>query len=556
MATALNDALLHALPDLALLVRRDGVIAAKCGGGDIEVTRERGSLEGASLRDVWPDDIAEHLLNLVRKALKGRTAIVGRYRHNGRTYDVRAQPVGIDRAMLVVRAPWNVVADAASSATAEGEKLFLKSRDFFAQELTEAVESSRLREMPFAVMALHIGGLAEIESTLGAGNAERVLTVAVERLGTAKRILGSAPAALPQLARLDTDLLAVVLKDAAHRSAVTASAEHARCSLAESISLDSRTLLLSPIVAVAFFPDDGGSAPELLNATTGAIDNARSLRRQNTVIYASPEKRLDTPYLADLEREIRSAFEHQQLVVHYQPVVELAGHQRTLALDATITWMQPMRGAIASEHFLPLMQISDLRQQLDDWLLDEACRDLTRLTDSGYLRPRITFAPGPQLLRSDHLAEKIACAVNRAGCDAGRLELHVPESQLASGGGREQLAAVRSSGVRVCADGFGKGGLSLSDLELTPLDGVRIDRSFIDRLETDARASAVCRSAIALARSFDMQCVAVGVERTTQLDQLRELGCALAKGPLLCAPWPLHRFLNEDGAGGVNTSIM
>jgi predicted signal transduction protein with EAL and GGDEF domain len=548
MATELNDVLLHALPDLALLVRRDGVIAAKCGGGDIEVTREHGALEGSSLRDVWPGDIAEHLLSLVRKALKGRACVVGRYRHKGCTYDVRAQPVGIDRAMLLVRAPWNAAASAAPSAVCDADgRLSLESRESFAQKLTEAVESSRLSEAPFALMALHIGGLTEIENALGAGTAERVLAVAMERLSTARRILGSAPAALPQLARLDTDLLAVVLKDAAHRSAVTASAEHARRSLAESISLDSRTLLLSPIVAVAFFPSDGGSAAELLNALSGAIESAQGLRRQNTVVYVSAETAFDSLYVADLEREIHSALEHQELVLHYQPIVELTGHQRTLALDATITWMQPMRGPVSSEHFLPLMQITSLGRRLDDWLLEQACRDLARLTDSGYLRPRIAFSPPPQLLRSGDLAEKIARAAHAAGCEARRLELYVPESLLASGAGRQQVAEVRNLGVRVFADGFGKGGLSLGDLELTPLDGVRIDRSFIDRLASDKRAQAVCRSAVALTRSFDMQCVAVGVESTAQLDQLREIGCALAQGPLFCAPRPLHRFFDEDG---------
>jgi predicted signal transduction protein with EAL and GGDEF domain len=556
MASALNDVLLHAFPDLVLLVRRDGVIVAKCGGGDIEATRERGDLEGSSLQDVWPSDIADHLLNLVRKALKGRACVVGRYRHIGRTYEVRTQPVGIDRVMLMVRAPWSAAAEAASATGANaGEKLSLKSREVFARELTEAVESSRLREMPFALMALHIGGLAAVENTLGTAAAERALAVAMERLSTARKILGAAPAALPPLARLDTDLFAVVLKDVAHRSAVTASAEHARRSLAESISVEDRALLLSPIVAVAFFPGDGSNASELLSTVSGVIEDARGLGRQNTVVYASEEKPFDAPYVADLEREIRSALEQRQLELHYQPVVQLVG-QRTLSLDAAITWMQPMRGPVAAEHFLQLMQITDLGQRLDDWLLDEACRDLTRLTDSGYTRPNIAFAPGPQLLRSPTLAKRIARAVNRERCDARRLELYVPESTLASGACREQLIEVRRLGVRVFADGFGKGGLSLSDLETLPLEGVRIDRSFIDRLETDARARAACRSVIALAQSFDMQCVAAGVESTAQLDLLREIGCLLAQGPLFCAPRPLHRFFDEDSTASFNTSVM
>ena len=211
MTTALNEALLQSLPDLVLLVRRDGVIVAKCGGGDIEATRGRGDLQGSSLQDTWPGDIADHLLNLVRKALKTRACVVGRYRHNGRVYELRTQPVGVDRAMLMVRAPWSATPEAA-------EKQSMKSRESFAQELTEAVESSRFKERPFALMALHIGGLAEIEKTLGAASAEEALAVAVQRLGAARKILGAAPAAIPPLARLDSDLFAVVLKDVAHRS--------------------------------------------------------------------------------------------------------------------------------------------------------------------------------------------------------------------------------------------------------------------------------------------------------------------------------------------------
>lgn len=542
MTTAFNEALLQSLPDLVLLVRRDGVVVAKCGGGDIEATRGRGDLQGASLQDTWPSDIADHLLNLVRKALKARACVIGRYRHNGRIYDVRTQPVGFDRAMLMVRAPWSVV-----EASEPDGKLLLKSRESFAQELTDAVESSRFKERPFALMALHIGGLAEIEKTLGEATAERVLALAVKRLSTARKILGAAPAAIPPLARLDADLFAVVLKDVAHRSAVTAAAEHARRSLAENICLDERALLLSPLVAVAFFPGDGGNASELLNTVTGIIEGAREHGRHNTVAYASEEQPFDAPYVADLEREIRSAMEHRQLELHYQPVVQLDG-QRTLALDAAMTWMQPMRGAVTAEHFLPLMQVTDFGQRLDDWLLDEACRDLTKLTDSGYLRPSVAVAPGPQLLRSTMLAEKIANAVSRAGCDARRLDLYVPEAMLATGACKQQLTELRGLGMRVFADGFGKGGLSLSDLEALPLAGVRIDRSFVERLESDARAVAACRSVIALAQSFDMQCVAAGVESPAQLEQLRQLGCLLAQGPLFCAPRPLHRFFDEEGA--------
>jgi EAL domain-containing protein (putative c-di-GMP-specific phosphodiesterase class I) len=94
--------------------------------------------------------------------------------------------------------------------------------------------------------------------------------------------------------------------------------------------------------------------------------------------------------------------------------------------------------------------------------------------------------------------------------------------------------------------------LSLRELELLPLTGVRIDRSFVDRLDSDARARAVCRSAIALAQSFDMQCIAAGVANTAQLEQLREMGCPLAQGPFFCAPRPLRRFIDEDGASLVN----
>lgn len=555
MATALNDVLLQGLPDLALLVRRSGAIVARCGGGDIELTSENGSVEGAALRDVWPADIAQHLLNLIRKALKARACVVGRFRHRGRTYEVRAQPVGIDRAMLIVRAPWNLGGDSPPSAAGEsGEMRSPTSRTSFAQELTEAVGSSGLRKMPFALMALHIGGLTEIENALGAESAEQVLAMAVERLSTARRILGSTPAAIPQLARLDTDVLAVILKDAAHRHAVTAVAEHARRSLAESISLNGRTLLLSPIVAVAFFPTDGSSAAELLNATARATDGARALGRQNTVVYASAQQPVDLPYVADLERELRDALERRQLALHYQPVVELAG-PRTLALDAAVTWMQPMRGAVPSGHFLPLVQMAEVGQRLDHWLLEEACRDLTRLTDGGYLRPRISFAPGPQLLRSEELAASVVRAIDAAGCEAQRLELHVPESFLASGAAREQLAELCGAGVRVIADGFGTGGLSLRELQRLPLGGVRIDRSFIDPLESDARAAAVCRSAIALAQSFDLQCVAVGVENATQVEKLREMGCALAQGPLFCASQPLQCFIDDD-LSGVNRIVM
>jgi len=206
---------------------------------------------------------------------------------------------------------------------------------------------------------------------------------------------------------------------------------------------------------------------------------------------------------------------------------------------------------VPTSEFLPIAELSGLSVQLGRLVLRRAFRDLATLAEHGYSRIRLSVNVGRQYLSAESLAEDVANSSKESGIEPSCLDLEITEQMLSTGrSGLAALHKLRGQGVRVLIDDFGTGYVSLGKLRSSPLDGIMIDRSFVEEVGHDHEARAVCRAAIALGHAFGLRIVAEGIETEAQAQFLIAEQCHEGQGHLFCAATPLSNILDNILPGG------
>jgi EAL domain-containing protein (putative c-di-GMP-specific phosphodiesterase class I) len=237
-----------------------------------------------------------------------------------------------------------------------------------------------------------------------------------------------------------------------------------------------------------------------------------------------------------LERDLRHALaSHQQLEVHYQPLIDCDTHQVT-GFEALVRWNHPVRGAISPVEFIPLAEDCGLILPLGNWVLDTACREAASWRSD--LRIAVNLSPAQ--FRHADLAKDVLAILQLHDLAAERLELEITEGVLLADTDRTLaiLTTLKTAGIRISLDDFGTGYSSLSYLQRFPFDKIKIDRSFVWEMERNTDSMAIVRAVIALGHSLRITVTAEGVETETQLALLRSENCDQVQGFLLGRPTP------------------
>jgi EAL domain-containing protein (putative c-di-GMP-specific phosphodiesterase class I)/GGDEF domain-containing protein len=541
----LSDTFVGALPDLTLVVRADGVIVANLGGRPLGFAERPGDLVGTSINELWTDDVAAQLNLLLRRTLRTRAPVDRRYQYKDRDYEVRVQPKGFDRVMMVLR-------DVSASSGAEVEPPAAADRpDAFAPEdraafearLESAVAISKLRETPLFLAVVHLGGLRDARNTLTPQACSRLIAAVLKTLQSPATLPGEARPSLSPFGRIRNDLLVVLLSGMSGRAAAGQTAERIRRAFAAPLVQGDRSCSLRPAIGIAELGPDGDTPAMLLENARAALSSARHSDHDSTVSFCSTMAQIPEQARPDFEDELRWALEHGQLALHYQPVLALESG-RVVAFEAVVRWHHPVVGEMSPQQFLPIAEKSQLGAQIDLWALDQACQDIATLP--GQEDMRVVVNIGRRLLEIEHIAERLERSASQAGIDLARLELNMNERIMSTAGSAlDRLRELRERGVKLLVDGFGAGRLSLERLRSLPLDGIGIDPAFVSRIEHDAGARAVCLSVISIARAFGLRSVAIGVETPQQLRFLSEHRCDAVQGRFFCAPQPIDHFHNR-----------
>jgi EAL domain-containing protein (putative c-di-GMP-specific phosphodiesterase class I)/GGDEF domain-containing protein len=548
MDTEIREALARSLPDLAMIVRRDGVILSCVGGNAVRgLNPGDAELPGRSVQDLWPESIAAHVLQTTRRILKTRKPAQHRYQEGDLNLEMRFQVQGFDRVLVVCRDLGAGVTSNDSGLYEKSAGLMLPHRDAFEKSLRMALDMAALREDTVGVALIHIGGYSTYQRVFDSALANRLMETA------AKTILENLPegrSSLPRLARVSDDVIGVVLTDIRARSDADEIMDGILQALRHPVDLDRQVFQLAPRAGVTLSGSDGSRAAELIDRALTTLDASRRQAGDRLVTFYSDTLRLASLTRLDWQEELTQAIRKDELELHYQPRLTLATRE-IVAVEAFLRWPHKIRGLVPTSEFLPIAELSGLSVQLGRWVLRRACRDLATLGQRGYPNLRVSVNVGRQYLSAESLAEDVTNSAREAGIEPSHLDLEITEQMMSTGrSGLAALHQLRGHGVRVLIDDFGTGYVSLGRLRNSPLDGIMIDRSFVEEVGHDHEARAVCRAAIALGHAFGLRIVAEGIETEAQAQFLTTEQCHEGQGHLFATASPLRDLLEKILPGG------
>jgi EAL domain-containing protein (putative c-di-GMP-specific phosphodiesterase class I)/CheY-like chemotaxis protein/GGDEF domain-containing protein len=375
---------------------------------------------------------------------------------------------------------------------------------------------------------VHVPELTEISETFGHEVGIEVLRTITQRI---RGIAGSRGLAVKGV----RDLFAVVWAEQPMGDTDLATAMITSASGV--FDVQGTQLELSAHAAVGRWAMTGGTTPDdIIRATRTALDRAGQTGRA----WLAAERATDAGRSRlEIVSELRYGIAHDQLRLHYQPILELPSRSLR-GFEALVRWEHPTRGLVPPAEFIPLAEQSGLIVPLTEWVLHEVMRQMYRWDLAG-IRPQISVNVGAKVLATPaRLPDLVERLLNSYGVEPARLVIEVTESDVMTDANRSVavLRALKKLGVRIEMDDFGTGYSSLSYLRQLPLDGVKIDRSFVRTLLTDMNTAAIVRAAIELSHALGLEAVAEGVEDEAVLSRLQAKGCDSAQGYLFAKPMP------------------
>jgi diguanylate cyclase (GGDEF)-like protein len=404
----------------------------------------------------------------------------------------------------------------------------LGNRRSFTAEIEAAVADGR----PCALLMIDLDQFKELNDTLGHHVGDELLRGVGPRLDATMR-----PGDI--LARLGGDEFGVLVKDA-DTEAATVAAGRLRAALGRPYALAGISLHVGASIGIAAYPEHAQDANTLLRHADVAMYEAKRGRTGHGV-YASEGDHHSRDRL-ELAGEMRHALANDELTLHYQPVADLATG-KLMGLEALVRWRHPARGLLAPGAFLPAIEQTDLMRELSRRVLAMA------ICQAGAWfrldRPwRVAANLSATDLLDDALVSDVSSLLRRYGTPAGRLTLEVTESVLMTDPARamEVLGELRGLGVQLALDDFGTGWSSLTHLQRMPVHEIKIDRSFVAAMATDAGSAAIVSSTVDLAHALGLRVVAEGIEDEATWRRLRDVGCDAAQGYHLSRPLPAAEF--------------
>lgn len=341
------------------------------------------------------------------------------------------------------------------------------------------------------------------------------------------------------LARWGGDSFALLFKDLQHQHAVLPALQKVIASVSEPLVDGSLALQLAGSIGVDVYPEGARSAATMIERAADALRRAKETDRGGFRFY-DPKLDQRMRERLTLEDEVKEALAGDELILHYQPRIELESGAIS-SVEALVRWVHPIKGLLKPAEFLPVIEETQLGHALFEWVLERACRQATSWQRQRTPK-RVAVNISPQALDRHDLVATVKAALTRHDLHPGLLEIEVSErtalSTLTANVGR--LAAVREMGVHVALDDFGIAQSSLSHLRELPLDGLKIDRSFVTRLDDNAPGEDVdlLRAIIALGKGLRLRVTAEGIETREQNRLLRSLNCDDGQGYLFSQPVP------------------
>ena len=380
-----------------------------------------------------------------------------------------------------------------------------------------------------ALLYLDLDRFKELNDTFGHGAGDRALEVLAERLTRS----------LPKdavLGRLAGDEFAVFMEglplDTDNRGPIAHLARAVLTEIGRTFQLNQHELFLSASVGIAFCPNDAENVIDLIRNADAAMYYSKQ-NGGNTFAFYSPEMNAAAVERLMLKSKLRRALERDELMIHYQPKVDLSDG-RVIGAEALLRWRLPGHGDISPAQFIPLAEETGLILEIGEWVLNRVCLDYRRLQAEVPDPGRISLNLSLKQLREASFILRCRSVFRSHGVSPEHFELEITESTLMADTQRtvRLLGELHEMGLHLSIDDFGTGYSSLSALQQFPIGTLKIDQSFVRDVSEDAGDATIVRTIIDMGRSLGLDVVAEGIESQRHLDFLREHRCQFGQGKL------------------------
>lgn len=386
-------------------------------------------------------------------------------------------------------------------------------------------------EQPLVMLSLDLDRFKPVNDLLGHAAGDRVLNEVSRRLADCVRH-GDL------VARVGGDEFVLILTDAGTQDEVEHLCRRLIASVERAIRIDEQEVFISASIGIALAPNDASEVAELLRYADIALYEAKSAGR-NTWRFYSGDMNARIIERRRLESDLRYAIKHAELRLHFQPRYRIADGQMVGA-ETLVRWQHPVRGLIPPDTFIPIAEESGLILSLSDWVLETACVLAARWPEPLFVSVNLS----PTEFKRGNLVERVQHALHLSGIDPARVELEITESVMLedAAGALEVMHTLKKLGIRIAMDDFGTGYSSLSYLREFPFDGLKIDRSFLSRLEDSEDDRAIIQAIVGLGRALSLTVTAEGIETAEHLAMLKAVACDEGQGYFLSRPMDIDAF--------------
>lgn len=407
----------------------------------------------------------------------------------------------------------------------------LPNRALFKDRLNVALHHAKRNQQRLAIMFLDLDRFKWVNDTLGHLYGDELLKHVAQRLTDCLR-------AQDTLARMGGDEFTLLLQDLQHADDASRVAAKIVEELKRPFLLDDREIFISSSIGIAIYPDHGDSIETLIKSADIAMYHVKWRGKNGYQYYEASMNAMFHKKLS-MENELRRAIEKKQIVLNYQPQVDVET-QRVIGVEALARWHHPELGIISPTEFIPLAEETGLISGLSDMLLEDACLQMLAWQQQGLLGFRLAFNISPQLVEEENFVTKIIQRIETHQLKPDQFEIEITENLLVRDieNAITKLKTLGKHGIKIALDDFGTCYSSLSYLRQFPIHNIKIDKSFIGDIHTINESVPIITAISGIAKGFELDLIAEGVETTQQMKTLQTMGCNKMQGYLFSKPLP------------------
>ncbi|MFC1589523.1 EAL domain-containing protein [Pseudomonadota bacterium] len=399
----------------------------------------------------------------------------------------------------------------------------LPNRLLFVDRLEQAIVRADRHRESIALMIVDIDDFKLVNDSFGHDAGDQLIKAVGDLLSKSLRRADT-------VARIGGDEFAIIIENVNGDDDAISIADNLTTILEHNVRLDNQETFTSASVGIAMYPEDGSDAATLLKNADTAMFRAKENGRRCFQFY-KPEMSVNAMERLELENSIRNAIENNELVIHYQPTIDVHNNEIS-GVEALLRWQHPDKGIIEPVDFLSVAIDSGLIVPIGDWMVNTICHQLRVWKDAGMENQNVSINLSARQFKDKNLLAVFIQAMDKHEIDGSELTVEVTEQTLITSEGEIEstLNKLHDMGISIAVDDFGIGFASLSNLKDLPIDVVKVDEKFVAGVPDSEQDVAVVTAIAGLTRGLKLTLLAEGVENERQLNMLKGVGCQLAQG--------------------------